>query len=237
MASDGRWYPPELHPAVRSAGQAAALPIPQGQSVGPAQFMGQVQVQSVPQAQSVAGYQSAPNASQTVPTGFDNNPFAVNAGLFGPTPTKKKGHLAMPLLVLLILAIVGAASAVGYMLTHPSPQRSADSAALDFYEKLGSSPANYTAALSDVLPSQRAQAASMGSLQEVQSVVQQIGSLNLSVANPGPATGPSKTVVIKGCNETLSCSPVSVSVPTAEMNGKWYVNFTAWDALAQQQVH
>ncbi|HXW34439.1 MAG TPA: hypothetical protein VEJ87_07655 [Acidimicrobiales bacterium] len=214
MASDGRWYPPELHPAVRQAGQASAYSVAHG----------------------YAGVQApAVTSPRSIPSGFDSNPFAVSSLLGGPTPTKKKGHLSLPLVVTFIVIVVGIAGAVGYFLTHPSPQRSPDSVALDFYEHLGQQPADYTGALSDVLPQERAQAAGMGSLHEVQVVVQQIGTQNLSVYNPGPPSGTTKTVQIKACNADLSCGPLSVSVPTAEYESKWYVDFNAWDAIAQHE--
>jgi hypothetical protein len=312
MASDGKWYPPELHPAVRAAAvtQAAtatlaASPAPGMTSPVSAQpgyaqpgyaqpgyaqpgyaqpgyaQPGDAAAGSMPLAYGAPGYGAGPDApagfGAAVPTGpdgaltvvappkksrrrgrrsgngaappgmvvrpgpaprgFEENSYALPRHLpMGPVPTKKKGHLALPLVLLLVAALVAAAGTVGFILTHPSPHRSPDAVALDFYQKLAASPMDATAVLADVVPSQQGQAASLTSLREVQSVSTELQHENLSVLNPSTPLTTSKSVEIQGCNEILSCGPVAVTVPTVEVQGKWYVDFAAWDVLAQHMV-
>ena len=301
MASDHKWYPPELHPAVRAAAvtQAASALLTDGSgqlaptaavfgspmagvdpgagyaAAGPAPGMvyAGVGYGGAPLAPSVLGatpYGAAvganggsvatlapgdvavgkrkskrarakapagAGAARGAPAGFDTNPYAMSGrGPWGPTPTKKKGHLAGPLVALIVVALVAAAGAVGYKLTHPSPQRSPDAVALNFYQKLGASPPDYTGAVADIVPSQQGQAGSMNSMHEVQAVVQELQTQNLSVLNPSKPTATTKSVIVQGCNATLSCGPEEPAIPTEEIGGKWYVDFTSWDATALHQI-
>jgi hypothetical protein len=283
MASDHKWYPPELHPAVRAAAvtQAASALVADADASlastglavaspgaapgamagygGPGTYApygstavaGGVPVATLAAGTDVAvgkrtGRGRARRARAKTPVGmvagavpaagFDANPYALShRGPVGPTPSKKKGHLAGPLVAVIVVALVAVVGAVGYVLTHPSPHRSPDAVALDFYQKLGASPPDYAGALADIAPDQQAQAGSLGSLHEVQAVMQELQTENLSVLNPSNPTSTSKAVVIQGCNATLSCGPEEPAVAAVEIGGKWYVDFTSWDATAVRE--
>ena len=161
---------------------------------------------------------------------YDDNQFAYHKASRHETmttaPRKMKRHLPIWFDVLILIVLVGAASAVGYVLTHPSPHRSATAIATDFVHQVGSG--NYAAAAKDIDPSDSAKA-----LQVLDSTNGMPGGAyaGTGATKPGTSTvtGDTGSVVIQACNASLACNDLP-AVPTIEIKGLWYVS---WIPLIQ----
>ncbi len=256
VASDGKWYPPESHPEAAppppppSTGLFAPLPAPS--TTGPATGLSATNWRNAMPPPSSSGPE-APLSSFQIPTvggpppglpgagpiapggsyapyvgqsgGFDHNPYAmVTRGGGGPTPTRKRGRLPMAALVVIVLVVVVAVAGGGYFLLHPSVNRSPDAIATDFYARLVNH--DYTGAALDIAPTQRAVAGNLGDRPEVVSQAQRLTHL---LQQPTDVTSGNDVIVtLQQCTGGFSCSGTP-PVPTLEVNGKWYVDFTAWD--------
>lgn len=172
----------------------------------------------------------AGTAPEGAMSGFDDNPFAGHRRRRSgrdAAPLPKRGRLVLPLKILIILVVVAGVSALGFFLTHPSPLRSPDAVAQNFYQSIEKG--QWTAALSDVAPAQRTAATGMQTLPEVKRFKSGLVNFsNLQVVNPTPPTATTASVQLQGCGADFSCSPLE-AVPTTEVKGQWYVDFDAWD--------
>ena len=137
-------------------------------------------------------------------------------------PRKLRRHLPIWADVLILLVIVGAAGAVGYYFTHPSPHRSAAAITTNFAEMVGSG--NYLAAASDVNPADRTTALrTMRSNDGVPGG--DFANVHTTKLASSSVTGTTARVVIQACNDSLACNDLP-AVPCVEIAGKWYVSWT-----------
>jgi hypothetical protein len=161
---------------------------------------------------------------------FNDNQFAYRRAtrneVIASSPRKLKRHMPLWLDAIIVLALLGGAGYVGYVLTHPSPHRSATAIATNFVEQIGSG--NLSAAAADVDPADQVSALSTlrsnggmpgGEFADTHST--KPGSTNV--------TGTTATVVISACNSSLACNDLP-PVPCVEVGGKWYVS---WRPLLQ----
>jgi hypothetical protein len=159
---------------------------------------------------------------------YDNNQFAYRKAsrnqAMAAAPRKLKRRLPIWMDILIILIVIGAASAAGFVLTHPSPHRSAVAVASNFVHQMGT--ADYKMAAADIDPADSARALSVldsmnglpgGAFADVQ------GATKLGTSN---VTGQTATVVIQACNASLACNDLP-TIPCVEINGKWYVSWIA----------
>ncbi len=156
---------------------------------------------------------------------FDDNQFThrkpsrhqtmVNA------PRKLKRRLPLWFDVLIVVVLVGAASAVGYVLTHPSPHRSAIAVANDFVHQVGTG--NYKQAAADIDPADSAKAlAVLKSMKGVPGgAFAGVGATKIGTSS---VTGQTASVVIQACNASLACNNLP-AVPCIEIKGLWYVSW------------
>jgi hypothetical protein len=161
---------------------------------------------------------------------YDDNQFAYRKASRHETITtaqrKLKRRLPLWFDVLIVIVLVGAASAVGYVLTHPSPHRSADAVATDFVHEIGSG--NYHAAAKDIDPSDSAKALEV--LESTNGLPG--GTFAGTGATKGATsavTGDTASVIIQACNSSLACNNLP-AVPCIEIKGLWYVS---WIPLIQ----
>lgn len=242
LGADGRWHPP----GARAAPPATARP-PRPQPTGPidpvpginpgnwqrATPLPDATQSRVPSSVRPSAPVATPAAAGPAPglgvPGFDDNPFTGQRRRSGRTPPMlgKRGRLVLPLKVLLVLVVAAGVAAGAFILTHPSPRRSPDAAAMDFYQQLEKG--QWASALKDVAPDQRATASGMRALPEVMKFRTSLADFsNLQLANGGPPTATTKSVQIQGCGADFSCTSL-LAVPTLEVKGSWYVDFTTWD--------
>jgi len=261
IASDGRWYPPELHPAVRATAPPAttaggttaqattlsgmavplapvgATPLHQHGAGGvtlPGPGPGIVLPPPVPPMGSIAtgaGQGASLRMPRTGLAGFDDNPFAVSPRSMLPPPTKKRGRLTLPVIGLLV-ALAGAGAGTGvFLLVHPSPHRSPGAVAKDFYQHLEAG--DYAAAAGDVDPSSQQMAASAGAVPAVAHVAQELTSLNLTDTATAPGPNGDVVVTVTGCGQSFSCGTAGPPVPVEQIDGQWYVDWGTWLAALQ----
>jgi hypothetical protein len=137
---------------------------------------------------------------------YDNNQFSYRKTSRNQTmsnaPRKMRRHLPLWLEALLVLALIAGLGTGGYILTHPSPHRSAVAIAGDFIQKV--SAGNYAGAAADVDPANRAQALTYMEAQNGMpgGVFDGTHSTKLGSSN---VTGTTATVVIQACNSSLAC--------------------------------
>jgi hypothetical protein len=161
---------------------------------------------------------------------YDDNQFAYHKRTrheqITSGQTRRKGHLPIWLDLIFVVIIVGAAGAVGFVLTHPSPHRSAIAIASNFVEQVGSG--NYAAAARDVDPSD--QASALSNLNSENGFVGgQFANAHTIQYDSSTVSGTSGSVVLKACNSSLACNPLP-PVPCIEIKGSWYVS---WVTLLQ----
>lgn len=156
---------------------------------------------------------------------YDDNQFTYRKASRHQTminaPRKLKRRLPLWFDVLIVVLIVGAASAVGYVLTHPSPHRSAVAVANNFVHDIGSG--NYKAAALDIDPTDSAKALTVfeSSKGVPGGAFAGIGATKLGTSN---VTGQTASVVIQACNSSLACNNLP-AVPCIEISGLWYVSW------------
>jgi hypothetical protein len=161
---------------------------------------------------------------------YDDNQFAYRKASRHETMTtasrKLKRRLPLWFDVLIVLVLVGALSAVGFVLTHPSPHRSATAIATDFVHQVGTG--NYKAAASDIDPSDSAKALEV--LDSTNGMpggtFAGTGATKLATSS---VTGDTASVVIQACNSSLACNDLP-PVPCIKIKGLWYVS---WIPLLQ----
>jgi hypothetical protein len=136
-------------------------------------------------------------------------------------PRKMKRRLPLWFDVLIALVLIGAASAVGYVLTHPSPHRSAVSVANSFVHDVGTG--NYKAAAADIDPSDSAKALTVMDSQKGVPGGDFAG-IGATKIGTSTVTGQSGSVVIQACNASLACNNLP-AIPCIEVNGLWYVSW------------
>lgn len=156
---------------------------------------------------------------------YDNNQFTYRKPSRHQTmvnaPRKLKRRLPIWLIVLILLVIVGAASAVGYKFTHPSPHHSAAAVASNFVHDLGIG--NYEAASTDIDPSDSAKALAV--LESMKGVPGgDFAAPGATKLGSSTVTGQTATVVIQACNSDLACNALP-TVPCIEIKGLWYVSW------------
>jgi hypothetical protein len=169
-------------------------------------------------------------ASRTKTTFYDDNQFAIHKQTRHEKITtvsrKQRGHLPLWLDAILIIIVVGAAGAVGFVLTHPSPHRSGQAIATDFVQQVGAG--NYQKASKDVDPAE--QTTALKTLNSQSGVPGgSFAAVHTTQFGSESGSGTSETVVIKACNASLSCNPLP-PIPVEEIHGQWYV---AWGLLLQ----
>ena len=161
---------------------------------------------------------------------YDDNQYTFRKASRHETMTtaerKLKRHLPIWFNVLIVLVLVGAASAVGYVLTHPSPHRSATSIANDFVHQIGTG--NYKSAATDIDPADATRAlAVLDSMNGLPGgTYAGTGATKLATSS---VTGQTASVVIQACNASLACNDLP-AVPCIEIKGLWYVS---WIPLIQ----
>lgn len=169
----------------------------------------------------------APMANVSV---YEDNQFTYRkpsrAETLAGSPRKLRRHLPLWLDALIVLVVVGAAGAVGYKFTHPSPHHSAQAISSDFV--LDVSAGNYTAAASDVDPGDRAEALKTMRADSGVPGGQFVGAHSLTLASQ-TVTGSTATVLLKACNSELACNSLP-PMPCVEVKGQWYVS---WFPLLQ----
>ncbi len=240
MAADGQWYPPDVDPdavARLRAGSGSppgtgltptnwrvGIPAPNsGLTAGGAAPLAPRRVGSGPPPAPPAssGPPPAPPAASGL-AGFDHNHFAIRPRRAEPPATRKRGRLALSLIVALVLVAVVAAGTAVYLVLHPSPHRSAGAVVADFVQQLAKG--DYRTAANDVVP---AQLQSLGPLSQLPAV------RNLAAAYRGDQisaasvrTGhPDSVVTVKWC-DNFSCGTGS-AIPAVHRAGGWYVDVAA----------
>ena len=165
-------------------------------------------------------------ATKTKATIYDDNQFSFHRQtrherITGKQAGGRHGHLPLWLDALIIIFVVAVAGAVGFVLTHPSPHRSADAIATDFVHQVGAG--NYLNASKDVDPSEQATALSFmrtkGGLPNAS-----FAGVHTTQLDSSSVTGTTASVVLKSCNSSLACNPLP-AVPAEEISGKWYVDW------------
>jgi hypothetical protein len=164
-------------------------------------------------------------ATKTKTTIYDDNQFAFHKQTRHEQITagrgRRRGHLPLWIDVLIVLVIVGAVGTVGFILTHPSPHRSAAAIATDFVHQVGSG--NYLNASKDIDPSE--QASALAALRSPSGVVRgQYAGVHTTQLGSSQVTGTTASVVVKACNSSLACNPLP-TIPCEEIGGKWYVDW------------
>jgi hypothetical protein len=165
----------------------------------------------------------------------DENQFAIHRQTRHEKITSKgagrnrRGHFPLWLDAIFIIIVVGAAAAVGFVLTHPSPHRSAEAIATNFVQQVGAG--NYEIASKDVDPAEQATALkTLASQSGVPGGV--YAAVHTTQFGSESGSGTSETVVIKACNSSLACNPLP-AIPCEEIHGQWYVD---WGLLLQTLV-
>jgi len=156
---------------------------------------------------------------------FNDNQFTYRKAsrheVLSTAPRKLKRHLPLWLEALIVVAILGAAGYVGFVLTHPSPHRSATAIATNFVQQIGSD--NFEAAAADVDPADQA-----GALRTLRSSAGMPGGefagTHTTQAGSTDQTGTTASVVVKACNSSLACNDLP-PVPCVEIGGRWYVSW------------
>ena len=161
---------------------------------------------------------------------YDDNQFAYRKPTRHQTMVgaerRMKRHLPLWLDILIILIVVGGASAAGWILSHPSAHRSPGTIATDFAVQVGGG--DYTAAASDVDPADQAVALkTMRSDAGVPGGV--LAGTHSTKLGSQSVSGTTASVVVQACNDSLACNNLP-AIPCIEINGKWYV---AWTPLLQ----
>jgi hypothetical protein len=165
-------------------------------------------------------------ATKTKSTIYNDNQFSFHKQtrhekLTSGQGRRRRGHLPLWMDILIILVIVAVAGTVGFILTHPSPHRSADGIATDFAHQVGSG--NYLNASKDVDPSEQASALSeMRSKGGLPSG--DFAGVHTTQLDSSNVTGTTASVVLKSCNSSLACNPLP-AIPCEEIGGKWYVDW------------
>jgi hypothetical protein len=169
-------------------------------------------------------------ATKPKTTFYEENQFAIHRQTrhekITATGRKQRGHLPLWLDAIFIVIVVGAAGAVGFILTHPSPHRSAQAIATNFVQQIGAG--NYVNASKDVEPSE--QASALSTLKSQSGVPGgDYATVHTTQFDSESGSGTSETVTLKSCNSSLACNPLP-PVPVEEIHGQWYV---AWGLLLQ----
>jgi hypothetical protein len=169
-------------------------------------------------------------ASKPKTTVYEDNQFAIHRQTrhekITTTARKQRGHLPLWLDAIFIIIVVGAAGAIGFVLTHPSPHRSAQAIATDFVQQVGAG--NYVKASKDVDPAE--QATALKTLNSQSGVPGgEYAAVHTTQFDSESGSGTSETVILKACNASLACNPIP-PVPVEEIHGQWYV---AWGLLLQ----
>ena len=230
MAADGQWYPPDMDPdaVARLRAKAGSAPgtgltptnwrtgIPAPRS-GPAAAAG-----APPLAPRRAASGPSPTPAGSGLAGFDHNPFAIRPRRNEPPVTRRRGRLALSLVITLVLVVVLAAGTAVYLVLHPSPHRSAGAVVADFVQQLAKG--DYRTAANDVVP---AQLRTLGPLSQLPAV------RNLAAAYHGDqisagsvrAGHPDSIVTVKWC-DNFNCGSGS-TLPAVHQAGGWYVDVAA----------
>jgi hypothetical protein len=164
-------------------------------------------------------------ATKTKTTIYNDNQFAFHKQTRHEQITAgrghRRGHLPLWIDALIVIVIVGAAGTVAFVLTHPSPHRSADAIATDFVHQVGAG--NYLNASKDVDPSD--QAAALAALRSPSGAVAGMyAGVHTTQLGSSQVTGTTASVELKACNSSLACDPLP-TVPCEEIGGKWYVDW------------
>jgi hypothetical protein len=164
--------------------------------------------------------------TKTKSTAYDDNPFAFHKQTrheqITTAKVKRRGHLPLWVDAVIILLIVGAAGAVGYVLTHPSVYRSPDAIAVDFAHQMGSG--DYQNASKDVDPKEQASALSLLRSEGQQVLNGDFIGVHTTQVASSQVTGTTASVELKSCNASLACNPLP-TIPCEETDGKWYVDW------------
>jgi hypothetical protein len=228
LASDGNWYPPELHPYPSPPVATMVIDAPAPDMTAPDMTVPDMTAPQAPSGKRRRRHGVRRRSPEM--KGFEDNHFEVRRRP-QPVSKKKRGHLTIPMTMLVIAAVAAGAGYVGFKLTHPSPNRSPGSVALDFYEHLQRG--DFSGISADVDPADQVAVAEKAySLPVVQADMTALHSLNLLVekSQQSATTG---TVVLSECNASFSCAE-SGTIPVAKVGGKWYVDWSAWLALPAQ---
>jgi hypothetical protein len=162
---------------------------------------------------------------------YDDNQFAIHRQTrhekITGAKTRRRGHFPLWLDAILILIVVAAAGSIGFVLTHPSPHRSAEGIATDFVHQVGDG--DYLNASKDVEPAE--QATALAALRSQAGIPNNPSFSEVHTTQFGSETGSGTTamVIIKSCNSSLACNPLP-AIPCQEVDGKWYV---AWGLFLQ----
>ena len=229
MAADGQWYPPDMDPddvaRLRAASSTGSPPgaglTPTNWRAGiPAPGHGPVAAGTVPPASPrrpgahPAGAPAGPGL-----TGFDHNHFMIGARRAAPPATRKRGRLALSLVITLVLVVVVAAGTVVYRVLHPSPYRSAGAVVADFVQQLAKG--DYHGAEQDVVPAQRQSLGPLAQLGVVHNLAEAYHGDQVSAASVR-AGHPDSVVTVKWC-DNFSCGTGS-TIPAVHRSGGWYVD-------------